>query len=210
MEKRKRTRLYQSEASESQASDPNSLRSDSGQQNGSMDTSGQAVNHSDPTVNHAEPVKNPNVPGASEASHQILRTYTAYTSGAGAIPFPGADMATVGVLQYRMISKIAHEYGVEVEKERLKGIIGSLLATIFSASIAYGPVSQFLALTSGLGWIMKSAVSVSISGATTYALGNVFIRHFESGGTLLDFDVKEQSETYKKLVDEALKPERKK
>jgi len=203
MEKKKRNRLYHSAQStdgELESATPSVNNSnDSGQQFSSNSDNSST----DQTIDSLNPE-------ALDKSLSILKSYTAYTSGAGIIPFPGADIATVSVLQYRLVSKIAEQYGIEVEKERLKQIIGTLLATVVTASIAYGPVSQFLALTSGLGWVMKSAVSISISGATTYALGNLFIRHFESGGTLLDFDVKEQSKAYKKMVDETLKSENKK
>jgi membrane protein YqaA with SNARE-associated domain len=36
----------------------------------------------------------------------------------------------------------------------------------------------------------KSSIASLLGGATTYAIGSVFAQHFESGGTLLDFDAK--------------------
>jgi hypothetical protein len=37
--------------------------------------------------------------------------------------------------------------------------------------------------------MVAGGISVAaLSFATTYAVGNLFIQHFESGGTLLDFD----------------------
>ena len=56
-------------------------------------------------------------------------------------------------------------------------------------------------------------VTVSVfAGASTYALGQVFKRHFESGGTILDFDparlkklYKEQFEKGKKVAEQLRK-----
>jgi hypothetical protein len=49
-------------------------------------------------------------------------------------------------------------------------------------------------------------VSVSIlGGATSYAIGNVFIQHFESGGTLLDFDPKKMREYFTNKLQEGKK-----
>jgi uncharacterized protein (DUF697 family) len=36
----------------------------------------------------------------------------------------------------------------------------------------------------------------AIAAAATYALGKVFIQHFESGGTLLDFNIRTQRHQY--------------
>ena len=56
------------------------------------------------------------------------------------------------------------------------------------------PTSTAMALASlakavpGLG-TATGMISVSLlGGATTYAIGSVFVQHFESGGTLLDFE----------------------
>ena len=43
--------------------------------------------------------------------------------------------------------------------------------------------------------------AVAISGASvTYATGEVFVQHFESGGTLLDFDVEKAKSQFKKAL----------
>jgi hypothetical protein len=41
-----------------------------------------------------------------------------------------------------------------------------------------------------------------IGGASTYALGKVFIQHFESGGTFLDFDPEKVKEHFATLYKE--------
>jgi len=35
-----------------------------------------------------------------------------------------------------------------------------------------------------------------LGGATSYAIGSMFVQHFESGGTLLDFDPKKMREYF--------------
>jgi hypothetical protein len=39
-----------------------------------------------------------------------------------------------------------------------------------------------------IGGLLGILAVPAFAGATTYAIGKVFIRHFESGGTFLDFD----------------------
>ena len=41
-----------------------------------------------------------------------------------------------------------------------------------------------------------------LAGASTYAIGNVFIQHFESGGTMLDFEPGKVREFYQQQVKE--------
>jgi hypothetical protein len=57
----------------------------------------------------------------------------------------------------------------------------------------------------GLIW---STISYPVAaGASTYAVGKVFMLHFESGGTLLDFDPAKMKnyyrETYRKGIKQA-------
>jgi predicted transcriptional regulator len=66
----------------------------------------------------------------------------------------------------------------------------------------------------GLGSIIGGITVSVFAGASTYALGEVFKKHFSSGGTILDFDperlrklYKEQFEKGKKVVEEIKKKE---
>jgi exopolyphosphatase/pppGpp-phosphohydrolase len=61
----------------------------------------------------------------------------------------------------------------------------------------------------GLGSIIGGITVSVFAGASTYALGEVFKKHFSSGGTILDFDperlrklYKEQFEKGKKVVED--------
>ena len=40
----------------------------------------------------------------------------------------------------------------------------------------------------GAGWLVGALAQVALSGATTYALGNVFRRHFEENGDLHELE----------------------
>ena len=67
--------------------------------------------------------------------------------------------------------------------------IASLLGGVMPTSTAMALASLAKAVP-GLG-TATGMISVSVlGGATTYAIGNVFMQHFESGGTLLDFEPK--------------------
>jgi uncharacterized protein (DUF697 family) len=99
-------------------------------------------------------------------------------------------------IQVKMISELAGIYNIEMKQERLKSIVASLSAAIVSGSIIYGPITSVLAVLTGLGYLARSTVAVSVSGASTYTLGIIFLRHFESGGSLLDFRPEERKMEY--------------
>lgn len=52
-------------------------------------------------------------------------------------------------------------------------------------------------LTPGMGSLLGSSIIVASGGALTYALGQVFVKHFESNGTLLNLDGKAMRKFFK-------------
>jgi predicted exporter len=56
---------------------------------------------------------------------------------------------------------------------------------------AIGPIAGIATLIPGIGQAVGVTHMIGVStigGATTYAIGEVFIQHFEAGGTFLTFD----------------------
>lgn len=56
-----------------------------------------------------------------------------------------------------------------------------------------------------LGALFAGVTTAAVGAASTYALGMVFIGHFEQGGTLLDFDPARFRETFLKEFQKAKK-----
>lgn len=164
--KKKRTRLYQTDESESDAADSTANVE---QENFDMSDSVYISNE----------------------ARAIVKRYTYYSSGIGLLPVPFADILTVNAVQYAMIKKLASCYDLPFKGQFVKSIVSSLLSGVVSASIIYGPITNTLAVVSGLGWFLRSGVALSVSGAVTMALGKLFINHFERGGTLFDLDVEQ-------------------
>jgi len=83
-------------------------------------------------------------------------------------------------------------------------VIASLLG-FFGTKAAFVPLAVSIAkIIPGIGTVSAIA-SMSILGASsTYAIGKVFIQHFESGGTFLNFnpDEKEIHTRFKRYFDE--------
>ena len=114
----------------------------------------------------------------------IVRNHVIWSMGAGLIPVLIADIFAVSALQLDMIRQLCKVYDVDFAETQGKAIVTSLT----SSTLARIGAGSLVKLIPGFGSIL-GGVSVSIfAGASTYALGEVFKRHFESGGTILDFD----------------------
>ena len=141
----------------------------------------------------------------TEASTKIVRNYMWWSMGAGLIPFPLVDMAAVGGVQMKMIADISSEYDVKFAENRVRIIIISLLGSLVPSAFASGFVGSLLKALPLVGTVAGTISMSLFSGATTYAVGQVFIRHFELGGTLLDCDVNKMKAYFEEQFEEGTK-----
>lgn len=121
----------------------------------------------------------------SEAQN-IVKANIITSIASGLIPVPLFDIISLTNIQFHMIQTLAGHYQIPADN-----INKSLITSLVSGSL---PVASVL----GLGSIIKSIPVIGslagsgsvavISGAISYAVGQVFIRHFEQGGTLEDFE----------------------
>ena len=120
------------------------------------------------------------------ASHLVDRL-SLWSGAAGLIPVPLVDMAAVGGVQLHMLRRLSQIYGVPFSENRGKSILTSLVGAVIPASTATTTAS----LMKGLP-VIGTAIGVLtmpvVSAGATWVIGKVFIQHFASGGTLLDFN----------------------
>lgn len=128
-----------------------------------------------------------------ETANSIVRNHVMWSMGAGLTPVPLVDMAAVSAVQLNMIRNLCEKYDVEYSKSLGKSLITALIGSSVArvgASLVKGiPIVGFI-----LGGVSMSV----LSGATTFAIGQVFISHFEANGTMENFDV----ESWKKIFEE--------
>lgn len=127
------------------------------------------------------------LPARAKQAQALVRSYLPWSAGAGIIPLPGIDLTALLAVQLRMLAKLAELYEVPFRKEAAKSVAGSLLGTALPGSLAGGVASTFKAIPV-LGTLVGIAILPALGAAATYAVGKVFITHFESGGTFLDLD----------------------
>lgn len=135
------------------------------------------------------------------AADTIIRNHVIWSMGAGLIPVLIADIFAVSALQLDMIRQLCRVYDVNFKETQGKAIVTSLT----SSALARVGAGSIIKLVPGLGSIIGGATVSAFAGASTYALGEVFKKHFESGGTILDFDPDRLRKYYKEKFEKGKK-----
>ena len=124
-----------------------------------------------------------------ERALAVVRSYLPWAAAAGILPLPGIDAAAIIGVQLRMLAKLAEEYGVPFKEQAAKSIVAALMATLVQYVLTGGLASAFK-FVPVVGTVLGIAALPAVAAAGTFAIGKVFITHFEAGGTFLDFDPK--------------------
>ena len=145
----------------------------------------------------------------SGQAYRTVKNYMWFSMGAGLIPIPFLDLAAISGLQLKMISDLCKQYDVPFKEQNGKAIIAALLGYIVPESLSRGMVGSLIKTVPFVGAIAGGLSMSMFTGASTYAIGSIFTRHLESGGTLLDMDLKsigsevqEEFEQGKKVAEE--------
>lgn len=120
----------------------------------------------------------------NQRAESAVRNHVIWSMGAGFIPIPIADFVAVAAVQLDMIRTISNIYGVDFKETEGKALVTSLTGSGLSRLGA----NALLKLVPGFGSVLGGVSMSIVSGASTYALGQVFKTHFSVGGTFLDFD----------------------
>ncbi len=125
----------------------------------------------------------------SAIAENMIKTHIITGMALGLIPLPVLDMMALSGVQANLLRLLCHHYQVEFDDQLSKCIVSSMLRGAL-------PVLTMLSLSSitkiipGIGTLGGGISMALLVGATVYATGQVFVRHFESGGSLQDFHYK--------------------
>jgi uncharacterized protein (DUF697 family) len=118
---------------------------------------------------------------------RIIKSNVGWATGAGLVPIPLLDLAAITAVQVRMVQQLAAKYSVPFRADAVKRIIGIIVGSGGAVLVA-APVASALKVFPVVGTFLSTFVEPAAAAGSTYALGRVFMQHFESGGTLLDLD----------------------
>src|SRR5262247_656478 len=126
-----------------------------------------------------------------QVAAKLVDRFSLWSGAAGLIPIPLVDMAAVGGVQLQMLRRLSEIYGVPFSENRGKSILASLAGAVIPASTATTTavgVGSLVKSFPGVGTAIGALTMPVFSAGATYVIGKVFIQHFASGGTLLDFN----------------------
>jgi len=149
-----------------------------------QDTTGAVTEDSPATVEMTDERRD-------EMAAQVVDRFSLWSGAAGLLPLPLIDVAAVGGVQLIMLRRLSEIYGVPFSDNRGKAIIASLAGSVLPASTATTSamtVGSLIKGIPGIGWTVGALTMPLVSAGATWVIGKVFIQHFASGGTLLDFN----------------------
>jgi uncharacterized protein (DUF697 family) len=127
---------------------------------------------------------------------RIIKKYVLWSSGAGLIPIPLADLAAVTAVQVSMLEELSKLYEVEfsepVVRNFLTALTGGVIARIGASAIKAIP---------GIGTFLGGASMSIMSGASTYAVGQVAKGQLETSGELSKVDMTRAKSEYSKAFE---------
>lgn len=151
------------------------------------------------TAPEAEPIRVLSSEERLAAAQKIIKRNAYIAAGVSAVPVmaPFLDLAAIGGTQLLMIKQLSDLYGVKFKDNVARNLVTALLGTLGNRILGGFAVGSLFKILPGAGALVSSVLALPIiSGAVTYALGKVFVKHFEEGGTLLDLNVEKMREFF--------------
>ena len=113
----------------------------------------------------------------------IINHHVKWSMGAGMVWVPVIDFVAVGSIQLEMIKQLTKLYGHEFKESQTQAIIAALTSSAISKITL-----RAVKFIPGVGTLLGGIAMSVMSGASTYALGQIFKNHFEKGGSPIDIN----------------------
>lgn len=133
---------------------------------------------------------------------RLIRKHVYVSMGIGLVPIPFLDFVGVTGAQLNLLRNLAQVHNVPFSKDMVKNLIGSLIGGAFPASVGARIGGSMVKIIPGIGQLLGAVGVSAVAGASTYAIGKVFNRHFVEGGTFLSFDVEKARAFYEEMFQE--------
>jgi len=134
---------------------------------------------------------------------QTVKTWSSWAAAAGLVPMPALDLAAIAAVQVKMAYELCKIYDVPYKEERVQsvvtGVATSSVTVLLSGQVS-GTVLRFIPY---VGPILSTLIQPTLAFASTYALGQVFIKQFESGQSLGSITVESVRDSYNKQFEKA-------
>lgn len=193
-----------SEALKSKLSRSLETKSSVHEENPSEATPGSELSYT-PSLLTEERQVSVSMPSKSGAADRIIMTSSLVAAGGGAIPLPVWDIVAVAGVQLKMLADLSKIYDTPFSQDIGKSALGVLIGGLGPNVLARGSLGSVVKLIPGVGQLVGMFALPVLAGGCTYALGRIFVAHYESGGTLLTFKPQEFSARFAVEVKEGMK-----
>jgi uncharacterized protein (DUF697 family) len=137
-----------------------------------------------------------------EQAHKIIMQNVVWAIGGGVLPLPVIDMIAITVVNVKMLKELSVLYEVPFKEDQVKSILCALATGLGAPTIGMAVTVSLAKSVPVVGVISALLAVPSLSAAFTYASGKIFVQHFASGGTFLDFDPKKVREHFAREFEE--------
>lgn len=142
-------------------------------------------------------------PDRERDAEAVIRNHMFLAMAGGAIPVPVLDLAAVTVVQLDMLKGLARVYDVPFDAKSARAFVTTLTSTI-AGKLAARAGASAVKIIPGVGTVVGGATQVVVTGASTYAVGNVFRRMFRNGEWVDGISVDSIKDEAKKYYDKGL------
>lgn len=131
-----------------------------------------------------------------------VRHYAWWASGWGLLPLPMVDALAQSAVQLRMLKRLSEVYGVPFSYNRGKAIVAALVGGVVPTTLSRGAMGLLVRSIPVVGPLIGMVTTPAFDFASTYAVGKVFIEHYESGGAFLELDPDRYRDAYTRYYQE--------
>jgi uncharacterized protein (DUF697 family) len=119
----------------------------------------------------------------------IVERHANMSTVGGILPVPILNVAAITAVMVRMVRQLSNLYGVPFQRNRAHALVIGLMGGVMPTGLASAATSALVYVVPGAN-VLGLVVSSVTAGACARSLGRLFIDHFESGATLVDFPSK--------------------
>ena len=130
-----------------------------------------------------------------QQADKVIGSHVVWALGGGLIPVPLFDIAAVTAIQMDMLKQLADTYEVEFSSSTGKAFVSGLTGSTFARLGA-----SLIKAVPGIGTIIGGISMSAMSGASTYAVGQVAKTVFGSQGGLPEVDIQWAKDAYSEAI----------
>ena len=134
---------------------------------------------------------------------QTVKTWSSWAAAAGLVPMPALDLAAIATVQVKMVYELCKIYDVPYKEERVQSVVTGVATSSVTVLLSGQVSGTVLRFTPYVGPILSTLIQPALAFASTYALGQVFIKQFESGQSLGSITVESVRDSYNKQFEKA-------